>query len=192
MIIAIEGNDQAGKATQAKLLNDFFSDRKIRTARFSFPDYDTATGKVLKELLNKGILKSQRRKIYDLMALNRLEKHAKLVNCSRRSVVIIDRYTPSNLVYGMADGFDIKWLEKIDQNVPAPKMVIVLDISPKTSFKRKKRNRDIFENNATNCAKVSQVYRGLAKWYGWTVVNGEGTKEEVHERVKDAILIKFI
>ena len=52
LIISIEGGDQAGKKTQSSMLVKVLDSRGVRVSAFSFPDYTTPVGKVIKNVLN--------------------------------------------------------------------------------------------------------------------------------------------
>ncbi len=185
MIIVIEGNDQAGKKTQAELLNKELHKRGIETRMFSFPDYTTDVGKLLKKYLKEDKYGSEHM-IHYLMAANRHERRNDLV-WGVNGVSIVNRYTPSNLVYGAVNAFDPDWIKSLDKGIPEPDLVIVLDIDGDTSFGRKKHNRDMFEKDHEKCKYISSTYRYMAVDYGWKIVDGEGTKEEVHKRVMKII-----
>ncbi|MGK0176003.1 MAG: dTMP kinase, partial [Ulvibacter sp.] len=49
LLFAIEGTDGSGKQTQSELLYERFSQEKIPTKLFSFPRYDTPTGRIVGE-----------------------------------------------------------------------------------------------------------------------------------------------
>ena len=46
-LIVIEGTDCSGKETQSKLLIGSITSRKYKSRKFSFPRYDTPTGKII-------------------------------------------------------------------------------------------------------------------------------------------------
>jgi dTMP kinase len=104
MIIVIEGGDQAGKKTQTALLAKALKQRKIKTATFSFPDYKTPIGKEIAKYLN-GKRKFPPQVIHCLLAANRWEKLNEILAAqSKNSVLIMNRYYQSNLIYGLANG----------------------------------------------------------------------------------------
>ena len=75
----------------------------------------------------------------------------------------MNRYYQSNLVYGLANGMNLAWLENLDAGLPKADLVIVLDVSQKEAFSRKKTKRDEFEKNQEFSRKISKAYRQLAK-----------------------------
>ncbi len=183
MIIVIEGGDQAGKKTQTELLFRALKKRKIKTTTFSFPDYTTPIGKEIAKYLG-GKRKFPPQTIHCLLAANRWEKLNEITKAqSKNSVLIMNRYYQSNLVYGLANGMKQKWLENLDAGLPKADLVILLDVSQKESFHRKKTNRDKFEKNKEFLKKISKIYRTTAKKKRWKIVDATKSKEEVHEEI---------
>lgn len=183
MIIVIEGSDQAGKKTQAELLAQALKKNKIKTKTFSFPDYTTPLGKEINRFLH-GKRKYPSQVIHCLLAANRWEKLQDIKSAQEQnSVLIMNRYYQSNLVYGVANGMKLSWLQGLDEGLPRADLVIVLDVSQKESFSRKKSNRDKFEKNAQFLKTISSTYRKLAKKYHWHIINASQPKESVHNDI---------
>jgi len=183
MIIVIEGGDQAGKKTQTELLFRALKKRKIKTTTFSFPDYTTPVGKEIAKYL-EGKRKFAPQTIHCLLAANRWEKLNEITKAqSKNSVLIMNRYYQSNLVYGLANGMKQKWLENLDEGLPKADLVILLDVSQKESFHRKKTNRDKFEKNKNFLKKISKIYRTTAKKKRWNIVDATKSKEDVHKEI---------
>ncbi|MFB5646617.1 MAG: dTMP kinase [Candidatus Nitrosomaritimum yanchengensis] len=183
MIIVIEGGDQAGKKTQTELLFRALKKRKIKTTTFSFPDYTTPIGKEIAKYLG-GKRRFPPQTIHCLLAANRWEKLNEITKAqSKNSVLIMNRYYQSNLVYGLANGMKQKWLENLDAGLPKADLVILLDVSQKESFHRKKTNRDKFEKNKEFLKKISKIYRTTAKKKRWKIVDATKSKEEIHEEI---------
>lgn len=191
MIIVIEGSDQAGKKTQSMMLTKALKKRKIKTKVFSFPDYTTPLGKEINKFLH-GKRKFPPQVIHCLLAANRWEKADQIRRAhEQNSILIMNRYYQSNLVYGAANGLSIKWLEGLDDGLPKADLVIVLDVSQLESFKRKKSNRDKFEKDTEFLKKISTTYRKLARKYGWHLVDASKTREQVHQSVMGIISKKL-
>lgn len=183
MIIVIEGSDQAGKKTQAELLAQALKKNKIKTKTFSFPDYTTPLGKEINRFLH-GKRKYPSQVIHCLLAANRWEKLQDIKSAQEQnSVLIMNRYYQSNLVYGVANGMKLSWLQGLDEGLPRADLVIVLDVSQKESFSRKKSNRDKFEKNAQFLKTISSTYRKLAKKYHWHIINASQPKKSVHNDI---------
>ena len=183
MIIVIEGGDQAGKLTQSTLLEKALKKRKIKTKLFHFPDYKTPIGKEIRKYLD-GKRKFPPQVIHCLLAANRWEKLNEILSAEEKnSVLIMNRYYQSNLVYGLANGLKQKWLENLDNGLPKADLVILLDVTQKESFQRQKTNRDKFEKNEEFLRKISKIYRTTAKKKHWKIINASKSKDKVHEEI---------
>ncbi len=192
MIIVIEGSDQAGKKTQSELLAKALKARKLKTKIFSFPDYTTPLGKEIDNFLH-GKRKFPPQVIHCLLAANRWEKLQKIKRAqSENSVLIMNRYYQSNLVYGIVNQLNLKWLQNLDEGLPKADLVIVLDVSQKESFNRKKSKRDKFEKDRPFLEQISKTYRKLAKKLGWKLVDASRTKEEVHQSIMEILAKKIV
>ena len=191
MIIAIEGSDQAGKKTQTAMLAKALKSQKIKTTVFDFPDYSTVIGKEIDAYLH-GKRKFPPEIIHYLYAANRWEKVEEIKkSAAKNSILIMNRYYHSNIVFGIANGLKEKWLESIDAGVPKSDLVIVLDVSQTESFSRKKSKRDKFEKNKLFLKKISQIYRKLAKKHKWKIIDASGTKQETHKEILKIIFKKI-
>jgi dTMP kinase len=191
MIIVIEGGDQAGKLTQSILLEKALKKRKIKTKLFHFPDYETPIGKEIRKYLD-GKRKFPPQVIHCLLAANRWEKLDTILAAEEKnSVLIMNRYYHSNLVYGLANGLKQKWLESLDEGLPKADLVILLDVTQKESFSRTPRNkiggkkmkRDKFEKNKEFSTKISNLYRTVGKKKHWKIIDATMSKEKVHEEI---------
>ena len=190
MLVVIEGGDQAGKLTQSALLEKALKKRKIKTKLFHFPDYTTPIGKEIRKYLD-GKRKFPPQVIHCLLAANRWEKLDEiLVAQEKNSVLIMNRYYHSNLIYGLANGMKQKWLENLDTGLPKANLVILLDVTQKESFSRSPRNekgkvmkRDKFEENKAFSMKISKIYRSTAKKKHWKIIDASKPKLEIHEEI---------
>jgi len=183
MIIVIEGGDQAGKLTQSTMLEKALKKRKIKTKLFHFPDYKTPIGKEIRQYLD-GKRKFPPQVIHCLLSANRWEKLEQIKQAQEKnSVLIMNRYYHSNLVYGLANGMKEKWLENLDAGLPKADLVILLDVSQKESFNIQKNNRDKFEKNEEFLRKISKIYKITAKKKRWKIIDATKSKQEVHEEI---------
>jgi dTMP kinase len=188
-LIAIEGIDQAGKRTQANLLAVSIRKLRIPVTVWNFPDYTTPLGKQLKAYL-RGSVRLDVHSIHLLYAANKWEVAGELTRRIRGGgVVIVNRYTPSNIAYGVAHGLPAKWLESLEDGLMKPDLVLVLDVGPRTSLLRKTRGRDVHESNLTYLNKVRRAYLSLAKKYGWRIVDGQGDAEKVRRSIWREIIM---
>jgi dTMP kinase len=183
MIIVIEGGDQAGKLTQSTLLEKALKKRKIKTKAFHFPDYKTPIGKEIRKYLD-GKRKFPPQVIHCLLAANRWEKLNEILAAQEKnSVLIMNRYYHSNLVYGIANGMKQKWLDNLDAGLPKGDLVILLDVTQKESFRRQKTHRDKFEKNEEFLRKISKIYKIIAKKKHWEIIDASKSKQKIHEEI---------
>jgi len=183
MIIVFEGGDQAGKKTQSTLLVKKLKSARIKTKLFSFPDYSTPIGKEINKYLH-GKRKFAPQVIHCLLAANRWEKIDEIQKAQKQnSIVIMNRYTESNLIYGLVNGLKLEWLENLDKGLPRSNLVIVLDVSQKESFNRKKSNRDKFEKNKDFSQNISKMYKKIAMKKKWQIIDATQSKQQVHDEV---------
>jgi dTMP kinase len=172
-LIAIEGIDQAGKKTQTSYLAKEIRRMGRRVSVWDFPDYTTPLGRQLKAYLG-GKVRFDMHVVHLLYAANRWEVADQLSRrIERGEVVIVNRYGPSNLAYGVAHGLPSGWLNSLEEGLPVPDLVLLLDISPRTSLERKMKRRDVHEGDLAYLKRVRSIYLRLGKRYGWKVIEGE-------------------
>ena len=187
-IIVIEGIDKAGKGTQSNLLQ---SRLLINTLKFSgnvctimdFPDYTTPIGQEIRAFLDGNRNYTLETK-HVLMSANRWEKKKEIESLIENgTIIIMNRYYQSNLVYGVSHGLNLKWLLNLDKGLPKEDVVIVLEVNSYTSYQRVPGNRDAFEIDRKLLTKVHKNYRKLAKQFNWRIINGERVTGEVHNEI---------
>lgn len=181
MIIAIEGMDAAGKKTQSEMLA-----ATLAGARFSFPNYDSPTGKLLLAHLKKEWFCAEddddsesvqyyrqalgdvdARVFQSLQAVNRLEVLPSIQALRAQGThIVFDRYWQSGYVYGSIDGLDEEWLRLVQEKpMPAADINILIDVPVEEGFKRRPERRDRYESNRPFLEKVRQGY--LQLWFGF-------------------------
>jgi dTMP kinase len=179
-LIAIEGIDQSGKRTQTHLMARKLRARGHPFSIYDFPDYRTLLGRQLRAYLS-GKNQLDFRAVHLLYAANKWERAAEITTRIRRGrMVLVNRYSPSNLAYGVAHGLPLKWLYSLEKDLPKPDIVFVLDVSPRISFARKKRRRDVHETNLAYLRKVRSAYLRLARKFSWKIVDGKRDETSVH------------
>ena len=104
--------------------------------------------------------------------------------------VVCDRWTQSALAFGWADGLSVEWLHRIQARLPKADLNILLEISPEEAQRRRPVLRDRYEKDRTKQALVATNYEALwrdpsvhAAWSRWVKVDGNGTVEEVADRI---------
>lgn len=102
-LIYIEGVDAAGKATQTNLLAEYFRSKKLVVDIFSYPKYDSPTGKQVSSYLNGefgDVLDVNYRLSSSLYALDRAADIPAIKEAlARNHIVILDRSPYSNSAF---------------------------------------------------------------------------------------------
>ena len=178
-LIGIEGIDAVGKQTQSALLDSWLKRNGYDSTLLSFPDYRTPIGRQIKGFLSGGLdLPPQVRHL--LFAANRWEKASYIRRRkSEGAVVIVNRYTESNVAYGIANGMAVDWLLGLETGIPKTNLVIVLD-APAPVLVSRRPGKDAYEKDNNLQRKTRRIYRSLAPRFGWHVVDATGTIEEVN------------
>jgi dTMP kinase len=190
-IIALEGIDQSGKRTQTRLLANELKKKGAKVGTISFPIYKSPSGRQIQRFL-EGKQEYPATALHMLYSLNRWENQEQIVRLTQDSdFVIADRYSPSNLAYGVSRGLSLDWLQGLDRGLPKASLVIVLDVPVPASFARKSRGRDVHEKNRQLLVKVRRRYQTLAKKLGWKMVDATRPVEEVHEAIWRLVRKKF-
>lgn len=216
LVVAIEGVDSVGKETQAKLLaawaNGFY-----RSHIFSFPNYETPTGKIIRSYLNGQFGQAVDIDPYLASMLYASDRAAMrqtfdaiLVN--NKQLLIMDRYVHSNAAFqgakisNMQDKLTFfKSMEEVEfghLRLPKPDIVIFLDAPPATAKllmeKRKgtdgkTQQKDQHESNDTLLENAYQSYLLLAAdrpdWHRVECIrDGElRSAENIHSEIQAVI-----
>lgn len=186
-LIAFEGLDQSGKATQAARLAARLRAAGRHVELVDFPDYRTALGG---EILRT--LRGERDDPPDVLQLlfiaNRYEYRSRIERwMAEGAVVLCDRYRASSVAYGEAQGLDPEWLVRLQRSLPEPDLTILLDIAPETALRRKAADRDRFERDLALLRRVRASYLRQAAGQAWCVVDGEADPDAVDEAVTTAV-----
>jgi len=181
IFIAIEGIDAAGKRTQTSILRAWFGSKGMTTHALSFPAYETTIGKEIRKFLDGSVDYPQQVRAI-LYAANRWEKKAELeAVLAKTDATIVDRYTGSNLAYGVSNGLDLEWLLHLEEGLPEPDLVLLLDASPTKLVPRRGDRKDSYERNISLQEKARDAYLKLAKRFGWSVIDANGGIEETSQ-----------
>jgi dTMP kinase len=179
MLIAIEGLDQSGKATQAQLLRDQLRQADIRARLVSFPDYGTSIGEEIARSL-QGEREYGPEVMQLLYIANRYERKADLERWLDGGLVVVcDRYVASSVAYGEAQGLDVDWLTQTQRFLPVSDLTILLDIAPELAVERKAKGRDRYERDLSLLDRVRSSYVRQAEQPGWVRIDGNRGKADV-------------
>ena len=187
MLIALEGLDQSGKETQARLLRDHLRGGGRKARVVSFPDYGTAIGEEIARALQ-----GERDYGPDVMQLlyiaNRHERRPDIERWLAADIALVcDRYVASSVAYGEAHGLEPTWLADLQCFLPSPDLTILLDIAPETATGRKAVDRDRYEADRALQGRVRESYLRQAEQPGWLRVDGEQPPPDVEASIAAAV-----
>jgi dTMP kinase len=200
-LVALEGLDASGKATQARLLAD-----RLMADVVAYPVYDSLSGKALKRMFEQTTWAEADPFVYAaavqaLQTANRLETAHDLWHAlALDKRLVLDRFAVSALAYGTSDGLPYGYLLDMMRTlpVPHPEHYVYLDIPVAESFARRPQREDAYEADRDRLERVRERYLNLFReppelfsWTGrpvvWSIVNACGTVEDVQERIWSCI-----
>ena len=206
-LIIIEGLDGSGKSTQAELLSG-----KIEDARFiAFPDYESLSGKIIKEYLNglyTGL--NEPDSAFAASSFYAVDRYISYKTDWAKDYltgknIISARYTCSNLIYQMAKLPREKWdeyhgwlhdFEHVKLGLPASDTVIFLDMPLEISqelltkrYERGQGGKDLHEADMDFLKKCKQASEYAAEKDNWIVINcARGNKPREIEEINEELL----
>lgn len=186
--IVFEGADRSGKTTQTKRYADFLRSSGIPVADgvpWRFPDRTTEVGKMINAYLtNATNLDDQA--LHLLFSANRWEKASLIRDAlAAGQAVIVDRYALSGVAYSTAKGLDFDWCKAPDAGLPAPDVVVYMDLSVDAARRRGDFGKERYENTKMQTA-VAQVFSRL-RTDRWRIVDADASQDTVFSRVLHAI-----
>ncbi len=215
-VIVIEGTDCSGKETQTKLLEERLTESGKKCIRFSFPMYDTPTGKIIggdylgkpeigESLFSEGAVNVDPYVVSLYYAADRKYNMPKIQEYLKKDYyVILDRYTTSNLahqgskIHDKDERFDMyQWIDKLEYwllKFPKPDKTIFLHVPYEYSLELRKNRETIDEHEkSTEYLKASEeAYVELSELYNWDKIECiKDNKLRTIEDINDEILNKI-
>ena len=184
-LIVIEGLDGSGKSTQLDLLKKVLSGFSYLT----FPNYDSDSGKIIKQYLNNDFGETCAYSASSFYAVDRYINYKKSWEAQYKSGTdfISARYTTSNAIYQMAKLPESEWVkyihwlydyEYVKLALPVPDMTIFLDVPLAVSQKLLDERymggfggKDIHEGDVAYLEKCRLAAAFAAKRDGWVKIN---------------------
>ncbi|MCH5324333.1 MAG: deoxynucleoside kinase [Eubacterium sp.] len=210
-LIVIEGLDGCGKSTQLERLKNKYGDK----ARFiSFPNYDSASGEIIKQYLTDGFHEENSMTgCYTAAGFYAIDRYISYKTDWEKDykdgrLIVAARYTSSNAIYQMAklpkeqwDGF-LDWLtdhEFVKFAIPKPALTVFLDMPTEISqqllsgrYDGDEQKKDIHEKNVAFLQSCRSAAMYAAEKQGWVILpcSADGkplSVEEVGEKLEKII-----
>lgn len=195
-LIAIEGVDSSGKATQTKILYENMKKEGKKVMMVEFPDYKSDSSALIKMYL-KGDFGKNPKEVnpYAASIFFASDRFASFNTTWKKfyeggGVIVCDRYVTSNMIYQAAkfkDGREredyLDWLTDLEfgkLKLPVPDIVVFLDIPPSyCSHLIKNRmnkitgekEKDIHEKNEGYMKRTYEAALLVARRYKWKILN---------------------
>ncbi len=185
MLIALEGIDGSGKATQRKMLCRWLEERGFRVFSTAEPT-EGEIGRLIREFLrgkeydSKAIARAMALLFAADRALHVDEIEQKL---NQGYIVVTERYFYSSIAYQGSLGVSPEWIKCINRFAPPADVVFCLDISPEEAIERIKKSKKTRENyeRVEFLRKVREAYRRMAEEYeSFYIIQADKPREEVH------------
>lgn len=220
-LIVIEGTDCSGKETQSKLLEKKLNNLGKKCLRMSFPVYDSPTGKIVGgaylgkpeigvSYFDEGATKVDPYVSCLYYAADRKYNIGKVLEYINEGyIVILDRYTTSNMAHQGGKIFDkderfnmYQWIDKLEfwlLKLPKPDITFFLHMPYEYSNKLKcnRVHLDEHEKSEEHLRNAEEAYIELSELYNWDVIEcvSEGViknKEEINNEIMDLLQEKNI
>ena len=195
-LIVIEGTDSSGKATQSNMLIERLNNDDILVSKFSFPAYDTPTGKIVggpylgkpeigESYFGEGALTLDPKIACAYYAADRRYNFLKEIEDElyKNDIVLLDRYTTSNMGHQAAKAKSseerdkiLRFIETLEFDLcelPRPDKVIFLHM-PFEAAKELRKDRKFSDGNESNEAHLrnaEKTYVDIAQIYNWDYIN---------------------
>lgn len=211
-LFVIEGLDGCGKSTQLEMLKSKTGDN---TRFISFPNYDSASGEIIKDYLSGRFAEENGKAgAYTASSFYAVDRYISYKTDWEKDyqagkTIIAARYTSSNAIYQMTkldraqwDEY-LSWLEDYEYDkfgIPRPDKVVFLDMPIEVSQKLlssryggNEEKKDIHERNVDFLKACREAALYTAKQKGWFILpcsDGENpfTPERINEQLSAMIL----
>lgn len=214
-LIAIEGTDSSGKQTQSELLYNRLVAEGIDARLISFPAYESDSSALVKMYL-AGEFGTNPNDVnaYTASTFYAMDRFATFrkdwgKDYNEGTVIVADRYVPSNLIHQAAKIDDedekekfVKWLHDLEYKhygLPYPNVTVFLDMPTDVAARLMKERankidksdkKDIHERDLEYLKKSYDNAKGIAKKLDWCIVPCTDSTGEVRtiDSISDDIL----
>lgn len=220
-LIVIEGTDCSGKETQSNLLIEKLKEKKLRIQKFSFPNYNSPTGKIIggpylgKKYICDGWFPEGAPNVDPKVsalfyAADRLYNIDKINFLLENGVnVILDRYVFSNMAHqgGKIEDSNernemYEWLENLEfnlLNLPKPDIGVFLHMPFECSLELKKNREEELDQNEkdkNHLINAENAYKEVAQKYNFYTIECNDKKriktiEEINKDLYDYVIKKI-
>ncbi len=212
-LIVIEGTDCSGKQTQTNLLVERLKKEGEKVAQFSFPNYDSPTGKIIggpylgkpqicESWFSEGATNVEPKVASLYYAADRKYNIGKINDLLANGYyVILDRYVTSNMGHQASKITNkeerikmYQWLDQLEYQLlelPKPDLMFLLYMPYQYALELKKERKELPDSHEASEAHLKNAeaaYLEMADIYHWQIINCVDnnhikTIETIHEEV---------
>lgn len=183
--ILFEGVDRCGKTTQSTRLVETLKAAGVEAELWRYPDRTTAMGQMINSYLQSKC-EMDDGAIHLLFSANRWEKRAAMEEKLKSGVtLVVDRYSYSGVAFTAAkktQGLDLEWCKAPERGLLRPDAVLYLNMPIDAAQRRGGFGEERYETLELQKAVRANFEALTEDW--WTVVDAQGTMDEVHETAK--------
>lgn len=207
--IVLEGIDGAGTTTQtARLVERLRHETKGAAVRVTREPSDGPIGSLVRQVLTGRIISPGGRApgwstMALLFAADRMDHVESEIEpfLLEGGIVVSDRYDASSLAYqsvssGRGGEQAVEWIRELNKHALRPDLTIVIDLPSDIAATRRETRGEaaqLYEQNEVQHA-LAEFYRDLARHMPddrVTLIDGQGSVDDVHRRVYEAYLSRF-
>ena len=188
MYVVIEGIDGAGKTTHTNLLEKYYNSQKIKTKRIVEPT-DSPIGQLIRQKLkNEDSVKDTNQQMLSLLfAADRLTQKDEIMEYKENpdNLLLSDRSFYSSICYQNNSSITPKWICQINQHVPRPDLLIILDLNENEAVKRCDGD-EVFEN-IQFLRRTRKNYLKLTRYDNAVQIPAYKSIDEVQKQIRNVI-----
>ncbi|MGH3735952.1 MAG: dTMP kinase [Micromonosporaceae bacterium] len=189
-IVTLVGVDGAGKSTQARLLVHWLRDQGVRAGYFQNPGGRPRMNRLATQVGQPDAVAVLGRRGFLVIEISiRWLMLARGLLWSRltRQVAVMDRYTYCQYAMTLARGHRREPLvRRLYACFPRPDRMFFLDVPPELAQRRvTARGKD--HEELSYLTALREAYQSLPEYPEFTVIDASGSKEQVAERLRQAL-----
>lgn len=204
--IVLEGQGFTGKTEQAKLLVEKLKEHEVDVIQTQEPGDMESTKAIREELLRRRaertITPDEEVELF-YKSREKFLKELMIPSLEQGKWVVSTRFSASTFVYqGLVDGASMEKIQKLEDEIVGenqPDLYILIDVSEDEILRRmemenSRAKHGYNEQDLETIKKRREGYLKLAKENknnNWVIVNGDGSVEEVHQKIWEALKEKF-
>lgn len=204
--IVLEGQGFTGKTQQAKLLAKRLLEQGLEVIETQEPGGGESAQVIREELLKRreeGTITPEKEVELFYRSREKFLKELVIPSLEQGKWVISTRFSASTFVYqGFVDGVSLELIQKLEDEIVdghQPDLYILIDVAEGEILRRMEMENNrakhgYNEEDLEIIKKRKEGYLKLAKENvhgNWVIVDGNGTVEEVHQKIWEEVKEKF-